>query len=490
MADNNHSASISSLFGVAIAAPSSGAAYRNYSLAAGVVIGPRATDGKRYHSFTDLAGVQDMFGSNSTASRMATSWFGGGFAGVHPKQFGIITVDANNTMAIEAGQLTYNLGTNSFVYGGETTDPVWVFLAAALESKTPVYVDVETNQGTQTFYAKISNEAAKQIQFFNSQADFAGETPVKFNEAPYSLADEDATYSAIVYQDSLQDALKEILATPEYYWLVMDPTFSIEQALTIQAQIAALPQGSSYFAAFLDTDTRCWSLNAKEDTFTLMGQTFALQRRTSAVVYADAENNNEMQHSAFLSFFGTMSDSQEIGTIDVKAMQGITANKTSPSYSNDDQPGQDNIGSNPNNPVGKNGNVYSNYTNFGQCFRYGTAANGDEIGRIVLEDWLVNRILVNLWNWRINAKSAKYTANTQDALIRMITAPLAQRVQTGDIITGTSADGNYNLPQGYTVSVPMASATDRQQKVWTGMSFAYLYGNSAKYFEVNGIGTI
>lgn len=490
MADNNHSASISSLFGVAIAAPSSGAAYRNYSLAAGIVIGPRAADGKRYHSFTDLAGVQDMFGSNGTASRMATAWFSGGFQGVHPKQFGIITVDANNTFAVEAGQLTYNLDANAFVYGGETSDAVWAFLAEALESGTPAYVDVVTNQGTQTFYAKITDDAQKQIQFFNSQADYATGNAVKFNEAPYSLTNGDATFTATVYRDSLQDALKEILSTPEYYWLVVDPAVTIEQALTIQAQVAAQPQGSSYFAAFLDTDTRCWSLTAKEDTFTLMGQTFSLARRQSAIVYADEENNNEMQHAAFLSFFGTMSDSQEIGTIDVKSMQGITANKTSPSYSNDDQPGQDNIGSNPNNPVGKNGNVYSNYTNFGQCFRYGTAASGDEIGRVVLEDWLVNRILVNLWNWRINAKSAKYTSQTQDALIRMISAPLLQRVQTGDIVTGTSVDGTYNLPQGFVVKVPMASATDRQQRVWTGMSFAYLYGNSAKYFEVNGIGTI
>lgn len=490
MADNNHSADIGSLFGIAISAPSSGAAYRNYSLAAGIVIGPRAADGKRYHSFRDLTAVQDMFGSNSVASRMASSWFGGGFGTVKPRQFGILTIDANNTFAIEAGKLTYNLATNSFVYGGTTSDPVWAFLSAQLADKVPVYVDVATGQGTQTFYAKITDESAKQIQFFNSKADYALDNPVKFNENPYNLTDNDATYSATVYQDSLQDALGEILTSAEYYWLVCDPAFTTEQALVIQAAIAAKKQGSSYFASFLDTDTRCWELNAADDTFTLMGQTFKLQRRICAIVYADEANNNEMQHSAFLSFFGTMSDSQEIGTVDVKPMQGLTANKTSSSYSNDDQPGQDNIGSNPNNPVGKNGNVYSNYTNFGTCFRYGTAANGDEIGRVVLEDWLVNRILVNLWNWRTNAKSAKYTRQTQDALNRNVSAPLLQRVQTGDIITGESADGLYNLPNGFIVSVPMASATDRQQKVWTGISFAYLYGNSAKYFEINGIGTI
>jgi hypothetical protein len=75
-------------------------------------------------------------------------------------------------------------------------------------------------------------------------------------------------------------------------------------------------------------------------------------------------------------------------------------------------------------------------------------------------------------------------------LIRNISAPLALRVQTGDIVTGVSADGEHNLPKGYTVSVPMASASDRQQRIWTGLSFAYLYGNSAKYFEITGIGTI
>lgn len=486
----NHSADIGSLFGVTIAAPTSGAAYRNYSLAAGIVIAPMAADGKRYHSFSDLTSVQDLFGSNSTAARLATAWFSGGFGSVKPKQFGVITIDANNVENVNAGQLTYNEDTNSFVYGGEPTDAVFEYLVAQTTAGLPVYVSVTTGQGVMTFYAKVSNEGAKQIQFFNSKADFTVGNAINFAEAPYSLSNADATYSAVVYKDALADALGEILSSAEYYWLVIDPAFSQEQCLTIQAAIATKPQGSGYFASFLDTDTKCWSENATDDTTTLMAKTFNAKRRTSAVVYADAANNNEMQHAAFLSFFGTMSDSTEIGTVDVKSMEGITANKTSPAYSYDDQPGQDNIGSNPNNPVGKNGNVYSNYTNFGTCFRYGTAASGDEIGRVVLEDWLVNRILVNLWNWRINAKSAKYTRDTQDALLRNISAPLALRVQTGDIVTGVSADGEHNLPKGYTVNVPMASATDRQQRIWTGLSFAYLYGNSAKYFEINGIGTI
>ena len=486
----NHSADIGSLFGVSIAAPSSGAAYRNYSLAAGIVVAPMAVDGKRYHSFSSVSAVQDLFGSNSTAARMATSWFGGGFGAIKPKQFGIITIDANNVETIEEGQLTYNSAGNYFVYGGQPSDASFAFLAEKSEAGLPVYVSVLTGEGLMYFYAKVTNIPEKQIQFYNSKADFAEDNAIDFSASPYSLADEDATYSATVYKDALVDALGEILTSPEYYWLVIDPAFTQEQCLTIQAAIAAKKQGSGYFAAFLDTDTKCWSEKAIDDTTTLMAKTYIAKRRTSAVVYADAAHNNEMQHAAFLSFFGTMSDSTEIGTIDVKAVEGITANKTSPSYSYDDQPGQDNIGSNPNNPVGKNGNVYSNYTNFGTCFRYGTAASGDEIGRVVLEDWLVNRILVNLWNWRINAKSARYTRNTQDALIRNISAPLALRVQTGDIVTGVSADGEHNLPKGYTVSVPMASASDRQQRIWTGLSFAYLYGNSAKYFEITGIGTI
>lgn len=486
----NHSADIGSLFGVSIAAPSSGAAYRNYSLAAGVVVGPVAADGKRYHSFNSVSAVQDLFGSNSTAAKLATSWFGGGFGAIKPKQFGIITIDANNVKDIAAGKLTYNETGNYFVYGGEPEDAAFAFIKEQSVAGNPVYVSVTTGNGVMTFYAKVTDVSGKQIQFFNSKADFGANKPVVFSEAPYSLESNDATYSAVVYEDALADALGEILASPEYYWLVIDPAFSQEQCLMIQAAIATKKQGSGYFAAFLDTDTKCWSENATGDTTTLMAKTFNAKRRTSAVVYADTANNNEMQHAAFLSFFGTMSDSTEIGTIDVKAVEGITANKTSPAYSYDDQPGQDNIGSNPNNPVGKNGNVYSNYTNFGTCFRYGTAASGDEIGRVVLEDWLVNRILVNLWNWRINAKSARYTRNTQDALIRNISAPLALRVQTGDIVTGVSADGEHNLPKGYTVSVPMASASDRQQRIWTGLSFAYLYGNSAKYFEITGIGTI
>lgn len=486
----NHSADIGSLFGVSIAAPSSGAAYRNYSLAAGVVVGPMAVDGKRYHSFNSVSAVQDLFGSNSTAAKLATSWFGGGFGAIKPKQFGIITIDANNVENIAEGQLTYNSAGNYFVYGGEPEDAAFAFIKEQSVLGNPVYVSVATGDGVMTFYAKVTNVPEKQIQFFNSKADFGANNPVVFSEAPYSLENDDATYSVVVYKDALADALGEILVSPEYYWLVIDPAFTQEQCLMIQAAIATKKQGSGYFAAFLDTDTKCWSENATDDTTTLMAKTFNAKRRTSAVVYADAAHNNEMQHAAFLSFFGTMSDSTEIGTIDVKAVEGITANKTSPAYSYDDQPGQDNIGSNPNNPVGKNGNVYSNYTNFGTCFRYGTAASGDEIGRVVLEDWLVNRILVNLWNWRINAKSARYTRNTQDALIRNISAPLALRVQTGDIVTGVSADGEHNLPKGYTVSVPMASASDRQQRIWTGLSFAYLYGNSAKYFEITGIGTI
>lgn len=486
----NHSADIGSLFGVSIAAPSSGAAYRNYSLAAGVVVGPMAVDGKRYHSFNSVSAVQDLFGSNSTAAKLATSWFGGGFGAIKPKQFGIITIDANSKLQITAGQLTYKEEGNYFVYGGEAEDAAYAFLLEQSTQGMPVYVSLTTGVGVITAYAKVTDAGEKRIQFYNSKADYAEGHPIAFAEGPYDLGDNDVSYSAELYKDALADALGEILVSPEYYWVVIDPAFTQEQCLMIQAAIATKKQGSGYFAAFLDTDTKCWSENATDDTTTLMAKTFNAKRRTSAVVYADEAHNNEMQHAAFLSFFGTMSDSTEIGTIDVKAVEGITANKTSPAYSYDDQPGQDNIGSNPNNPVGKNGNVYSNYTNFGTCFRYGTAASGDEIGRVVLEDWLVNRILVNLWNWRINAKSARYTRNTQDALIRNISAPLALRVQTGDIVTGVSADGEHNLPKGYTVSVPMASASDRQQRIWTGLSFAYLYGNSAKYFEITGIGTI
>lgn len=487
---NNHSADIGSLFGITIAAPVSGAAYRNYSLASAVVIGEAAADGKRYHSFNDVSGVSDLFGSNSTATKMATQWFGGGFNTVHPKQFGVITINANKKFDIAAGSLTYTAEDNTFVYGGETTDPVWTFLAKCLENSVPAYAEVETAQGSQVLYLKITDADAKKIKMYNSKANFSEDVAVNFAEAPYSLADGDKTLSASVYEDALADALNEILSSSEYYWLVIDPAFTQEQSLAIMAAIAAKKQGSSYFAVFLDTDTKCWELSAADDTTTLMGQAYKLQYRNSAVVYADAANNNQMQHASFLSFFGTMSDSTEIGSVDVKTMAGLTANKTSPVYSYNDQPGQDNIGSNPNNPVGKNGNVFSNYTNFGTCFRYGTSAAGNEIGQVVLEDWLVNRILVNLWNWRINAKSAKYTRQTQDMLYRNVEAPLALRVSTGDIITGESADGQYNLPKGYTVSVPMASTTDRQQRVWTGISFAYLYGNSAKYFQIDGIGTV
>lgn len=480
----NHSANINSLFGISIAAPTSGAAYRNYSLAAGVVIAPMSADGKRYHSFSDLKGVQEMFGSNSVAARLATAWFSGGFAGVKPKQFGIITVDANNTTELAAGTLTYSATDNAFILSDADA---LAYLTEQTIAGKPVYVDLTVGAVEQALYAKVVNG---QVKFYVSKAAYTTDTAVDFAAEPYELSDGDATAKAIIYKDALPDALMEITASSEYYWLVIDPSFSKPQSLTIMSAISTLRQGSSYLAVFLDQNTKCWELNHDDDTETLMVQAYNYQYRNSAVVYADAANINEMQHASFLSFFGILSDSTEIGTADVKTMSGLTANKTSKDYSTDDQPGQDNIGSNPNNPVGKNGNVFSNYTNFGTCFRYGTTASGDEIGRIVLEEWLVNRMLVNLWNWRINAKSAKYTSLTQDALTRCISAPLDIRVQTGDIVTGLSADEQYNLPRGYTVSVPMASATDRQQRVWTGVTFAYLYGNSAKYFEVNGIGTI
>lgn len=481
----NHSANINSLFGISIAAPTSGAAYRNYSLAAGVVVAPMQADGKRYHSFSDLKGVQEMFGSNSVASRLATAWFSGGFAGVKPRQFGIITVDANNNIELAAGTLTYSASDNAFTLSDADA---LTYLSEQTTAGTPVYVDITVGTaGTQALYAKVVDG---KVKFYVSKAAYATDTAVDFSAEPYELSDGDATATAIISKDALADALMDITSSSEYYWLVIDPNFTQEQSLMIMSAISTLRQGSSYLAVFLDQDTKCWELNHDDDTETLMAKAYNYQYRNSAVVYADAANINEMQHASFLSFFGILSDSTEIGTADVKTMSGLTANKTSKDYSTDDQPGQDNIGSNPNNPVGKNGNVFSNYTNFGTCFRYGTTASGDEIGRIVLEEWLVNRMLVNLWNWRINAKSAKYTTLTQDALTRCISAPLDIRVQTGDIVTGLSADEQYNLPRGYTVSVPMASATDRQQRVWTGITFAYLYGNSAKYFEVNGIGTI
>ena len=62
--------------------------------------------------------VIDTYGSNSEVFKAQATFLAGGFNGNAPQNLYVGNIDADTTYEIAAGELTYNLADNYFVYSG------------------------------------------------------------------------------------------------------------------------------------------------------------------------------------------------------------------------------------------------------------------------------------------------------------------------------------------------------------------------------------
>lgn len=426
---------------------------------------------------TDTQAVIDTYGSNSEVFKAQATFLAGGFNGSTPQNLYVANIDSDTTYAIEAGQLTYDLTNNYFTYGGSNADLIALFADGAT-----AYADVIA--GGETVSAYLTMDTDKHVKAYLTKSDIIEGNAINFGEAPYSLADSDATATATVYADAFADALSEILGDSTTYLCVIDNTFSeSEKKLYMSMVESSTP---THYGFVLDTSAEAAYQDKLADLTSIAGYAHAMSYKKIAVVVDDADKANEYKSMSACSYFAqvNMTAASPMGTLFQKNMAGITASQFKDGGVINATMAWDNI-------MGKNANCFVKYTEvYDDGWAKGTSASGHQIGDIIAGDFVDYRITYELFYMLRSVPKLPVTSGGAVRIEQCMATAFRRLADAGVIGPGTAQDGEVFDGLGYKVYAEVPTGTERVQGVWnnvvgkgllTGTTTKIVVQNTLKY---------
>lgn len=425
----------------------------------------------------DTQAVIDTYGSNSEVFKAQATFLAGGFNGNSPNALYVANIDADTTYAIGAGELTYTLDGNYFVYSGSTAGVITL-----LADENPVYADLTVN--SQEVSAYLVKDADDHIKAYLTKADIITGTPIDFSVAPYSLTDSDATSTAVLYADAFADALSEILGDSTTYLCVIDNTFSEDQKKLYMSMVESA--SPTHYGFILDTSNDAAYKDALEDDSSIAGLAHAMAYKKIAVVVDDADKANEYKSMSACSYFAqvNMTAASPMGSLMFKNMSGITASKFANGGVINATMAWDNI-------VGKNANCFTKFTEvYDDCWAKGTSASGHQIGDIIAGDFIDYRITYELFYMLRSVPKLPCTLGGAARIENCMAVAFRRLADAGVIGPGVAQDGEVFDGLGYKVHAEVPTGSEKAQGVWndvrgagllTGTTTKIVVQNTLKY---------
>lgn len=404
----------------------------------------------------DVQGVIDIYGSNSEVFKAQATFLAGGFNGSSPSQLYVANINADQTYAVEAGELTYTLDGNYFTYSGSTAA-----ITALLADSNPVYTELVVNSENVTAY--LVKDADNHIQAFLTKSDIISGSPIDFSVAPYSLTDGDATATATVYADAFADALSEILGDSTTYLCVIDNTFSEAQKKLYMSMVEA--STPTHYGFVLDTSDEAAYQDKLADTTSIAGYAHAMSYKKIAVVVDDADKAGEYKSMSACSYFAqvNMTAASPMGSLFQKNMSGITASEFANGGVISATMAWDNI-------VGKNANCFAKYTEvYDDGWAKGTSASGHQIGDIIAGDYVDYKITYELFYMLRSIPKLPVNAGGAQKIEQCMAIAFRRLADAGVIGPGTAIDGEVFGGNGYKVYAQVPEGTEKAQGIWTNV---------------------
>lgn len=424
----------------------------------------------------DTQMVIDTYGSNSEVFKAQATFLAGGFNGNTPQNLYVANINADQTYAIEAGQLTYDATNNYFTYSGSNAD-----LIALFNNGQAVYADLVAGADVSAY---LTMDADKHVKAYLTKSDIVTGTAINFAESPYSLADEDATATATVYADNFADALAEILGDSTTYLCVIDNTFSDAQKKMYMSMVeSSVP---THYGFVLDTSDEAAYQDKLDDETSIAGLAHAMSYKKIAVVVDDADKASEYKSMSACSYYAqvNMTAASPMGSLMYKNMSGITASKF-------DQGGVISATMAWDNIVGKNANCFTKFTEvYDDCWAKGTSASGHQIGDIIAGDYVDYRITYELFYMLRSVPKLPCNAGGAARIEQCMSTAFRRLSDAGVIGGGTAQDGEVFGPEGFKVYAGIPEGTDKAQGIWnnvigvgllTGTTTKIVVSNTLKY---------
>lgn len=404
----------------------------------------------------DTQMVIDTYGSNSEVFKAQATFLAGGFNGVSPTNLYVANIDADQTYAIEAGELTYTLDGNYFTYSGSTAG-----VTALLADGNAVYAELVVNSENVTAY--LVKDTDNHIKAYLTKSDIITATPIDFSEAPYSLTDSDATTTATLYADAFADGLAEILGDSTTYLCVIDNTFSdSEKKLYMSMVESSVP---THYGFVLDTSDEAAYQDKLADETSIAGLAHAMSYKKTAVVVDDADKAGEYKSMSACSYYAqvNMTAASPMGSLMFKNMSGITASKFADGGVINATMAWDNI-------TRKNANCFTKYTEvYDDCWAKGTSASGHQIGDIIAGDYIDYRITYELFYMLRSVPKLPVNAGGAARIEQCMAIAFRRLADAGVIGAGVAQDGETFGGNGYKVYAQVPEGTDRAQGIWTNV---------------------
>ena len=420
----------------------------------------------------DTQTVIDLYGSNSEAFKAQATFLAGGFNGSVPQNLYVANIDADTTYEITAGQLTYDLTNNYFTYSGSSASVIALFAG-----DTPVYADLTA--GTETVPVYLTMDADKHVKAYLTKADIVLNQPINFAEAPYSLANGDATSTAVVYADAFVDALGEILGDSTTYLCVIDNTFSEAQKKLYMSMVEA--STPTHYGFVLDTSNEAAYVDRLDDLTSIAGYARAMSYKKIAVVVDDADKANEYKSMSACSYYAqvNMTAASPMGSLFQKNMAGITASQFNNGGVINATMAWDYI-------TGKNANCFTNFTEvYDSGWAKGTSASGHQIGDIIAGDYVDYKITYELFYMLRSVPKLPVNAGGAARIEQCMATAFKRLADAGVIAPGIAQDGEVFGGDGYKVYAEVPTGSERAQGVWNNVKGVGLLSGTTIKIEIS-----
>lgn len=431
--------------------------------------GTQKGDNRINYVGTDTDYITTLYGSNSEAFKAATSYLAGGFNGNTPQQLYIANIDADITLEITSGQLTYVADGNYFTYSGADAT-----VQALFASKGAVFAKLSVQDAE--VYLTLDSE--NHVQAFLTKGDVIENNPIVLSGAPYSITDGNATTTATLSVDNFADALAEILNASTCYLVGLDNTFSEDQKKLAMALVESTTP--SHFLSILDTSNDAAYVTS--ETSTLAGYNKAHAYQKTAVVVDDADKANEYKQMSLLSYYGqvNMTAASPMGSVMFKSMSGITASEFKNGGVISATTAWDNI-------TGKNANCYTKFTEvYDDCWAKGTTGSGHQIGDIIAADYVDYRVTYELFYMLRSVPKLPVNAGGASRIEQCMATAFRRLADAGVIGAGVATDGETFGGDGFKVYAEVPTGNDKILGVWTNVTgVGLLTGTTTKVIVQN-----
>lgn len=446
--------------------PSVPPAQRNFQNACFVYKGSKKGNARVNYVGTDLEAITDTYGSNSEVLKAAQTFLAGGFLGNTPKELYVGNIDTSS-VALEAGDAVYSEADNTLVISGATQ--------SKFSDTELTYAEWTINSQSVSAYCKYTDDTNHKLKLYETKADAISDNAINLAEAPYSLSDEDATSTAVVYAENFQDALNEILGNSTIYFLIIDNTFSDEQKKIIMSSTEVAT--TTHFA-FINDISSAVKYEDKDTDVTSLGHfAYNSSKEKMGMTTDDADKADEYKNASACSYFAQVgwTAASPMGSLAFKTMSGITPSLLNENPLVETTTAWDNL-------IAKNVNVYANFTTVNAPAWYkGVTPNGKQIGDVIAKDYVLYQCDYNLFNMLQSVSKLPVNAGGAAKIEQTMALGLQKLNDAGVIGEGTAEDGETFGPSGYKVYAEVPTGSDKSQGIWRKViAKALLSGTTTK----------